>query len=64
MPKAGGLVAGKIALNAILNYDSKNTFGSQFKWNTSAKKSRVVLGAVHKLRDDITLKGKVNILFN
>jgi len=51
-------------LNAILNYDSKNTFGTHFKWDIGRKKSRVVLGAVHKLRDEVTLKGKVNILIN
>lgn len=58
--KAGGLKFGKVALNAVLNYDSKNTFGAHFKYNTDNKKNRIVLGAVHKFRDEITLKGKVD----
>ena len=60
VPKAGGLKFGKVALNLISNYDKKNTFGAHFKYNTESKKNRIVLGAVHKLSDDVTLKGKVD----
>lgn len=60
VPKSGGLPLGKVAFNAILNYDKKNTFGSHFKYNHALSKKRIVLGLVHKFSDDVTLKGKVD----
>jgi hypothetical protein len=60
VPKAGGLSLGKVALNAVLNYDNKNTFGAHLKYDHARKKNRIVLGAVHKLKEHVTLKGKVD----
>lgn len=52
--------AGKVGVNVVYNLDSKTNFGAHYKYDFARKKSRVVIGALHKLNEDLTLKGKVD----
>lgn len=57
---SSGIKAGKGAVDVIYNHSANDTFGAHYKHNFVNNKSRVVIGAVHKVNNDCTVKAKVD----